>query len=1017
VGAADRARDAARFSNQVTPAQDAWVEKTYDGEARGVLSEITEDNRFQDAIGDLVELASDVLRRQVGTRAGSTADLARDVLSPGQTTDAQALSGQQALVGIELKDNVVENLLTDIEDQLAGATSANDAERIVAWAVDYAAQRVSRQYGAELPGAVLRRVRELGRVKQSLTAALRRGLPDLINAKLDQTRFSNQIKRARPDLTAGTVRPEVREDIEEVVDETRGKPSAGNENTWNAQAETKVQQLGGEEQALREFASGAVTVPVPTEDTPEQLASVAVWTKAMHRVLRYAGEKYYETRNIEYRDLARETFRRFRSSGSAISAAMRARRADIAAISDNPAENHLAALRQAAMASNKSGRVEAMLRNQFGIDLGKPDMAKLNDKVAFDKMMRAIKQQDSTVSDYLFEYWINWGLLSGPATPVVNVLGTSANIVTELTAQRLTEAVITPVVEAVTGKKVKGGSRLGEFKQMWKALAPSWRMAATAMKTAFMTEVASDNRKAIEYDGYIPEEVRLSAPQFKSDEAILRDAREEAVQKGIADPDAYASKALEAAHTKGVKVPFIKGSVVRLPGRLNMAADEFMKTIVRRVEGAAFAYREGTENELKGKDLENYIAQQLANPDSAASLYGQNQATILAFQGEGGMLTAAMLKAKGDPRGKWLRWLFPFVRTPANIIGLGARKSPLGTIPLALKTIPGEIRRYMSDPKAFAIDAKAVNRGAEQVLAWGTVMALYSLMGNDDDEPWITGSRPDYRSGEYNFRMNNMPPQSFRIGDTWYSYGRLDPAATILTSIVDGLTAMENAKSGKDGKKIVDDLLRSGKSVFRDKTYLQTVGDIIRATESESAASNLAENFASSFVPNLVRSARRAADPMVRETAPKEGQTFGERVMNRAQITHPFPRVDVWGNDIEQTGFEPDIGQFLWRLTMPAYIKHADGLTPAEQVLWNWNMQNPNAPYWPKPGRLNGFTTSEAYKYAKLRGQEAKKRVDRLVLSGRISPSAPTEKDIELLKRSFSKATRIASKQVRRIEK
>jgi len=81
-------------------------------------------------------------------------------------------------------------------------------------------------------------------------------------------------------------------------------------------------------------------------------------------------------------------------------------------------------------------------------------------------------------------------------------------------------------------------------------------------------------------------------------------------------------------------------------------------------------------------------------------------------------------------RNKWgpFGYIVPFVTTPVNIFKTGLATSPLGTIPLAARVYHG----------AKTGDWRGITpKIAQQVIAWGLVLAL---LGNDDDDPWITGA-------------------------------------------------------------------------------------------------------------------------------------------------------------------------------------------------------------------------------------------------------------------------------------
>src|SRR5690606_3929653 len=135
---------------------------------------------------------------------------------------------------------------------------------------------------------------------------------------------------------------------------------------------------------------------------------------------------------------------------------------------------------------------------------------------------------------------------------------------------------------------------------------------------------------------------------------------------------------------------------------------------------------------------------------------------------------------------------------------------------------------------------------------------LLALMGaNDEDDPWITGAASENRRGERDLSRRTFPSQSIRIGNTWYSYARVEPFATGLSMAVDLSNALRSGSPTKAIRGMFDSVVGQMKS----KTFLSGVGDLLTALESEDSADKIARwsaSFAVSWVPNLVRSTGRS---------------------------------------------------------------------------------------------------------------------------------------------------------------
>jgi hypothetical protein len=153
---------------------------------------------------------------------------------------------------------------------------------------------------------------------------------------------------------------------------------------------------------------------------------------------------------------------------------------------------------------------------------------------------------------------------------------------------------------------------------------------------------------------------------------------------------------------------------------------------------------------------------------------GIEQARNLTFTGQGGKLVQAVNLVKTQRGWRYpMTFLFPFVKTPIQVLGTGLRKSPLGSLRMLKKGATGE---YRGDAGRAAM----VKDGAEQVVAQALTWIALGLVTRRDEEGrrYVTGNRvPTLNPGERGMRQANEPAQSIRIGGTWYSYARLDPFA------------------------------------------------------------------------------------------------------------------------------------------------------------------------------------------------------------------------------------------------
>lgn len=181
--------------------------------------------------------------------------------------------------------------------------------------------------------------------------------------------------------------------------------------------------------------------------------------------------------------------------------------------------------------------------DEFGVDLDNLSEDLVNDPGKLDEILRSMMANRATMSDKLYEFWIN-SILSGPATHAANTLGNAANAAYELGVKRLAEATVNAAL------RKKDGATFGEFKEMYKAV--DWRGAFDRASRAFKYEALTT-----------------------------------------------AGKLDRARIAIGGKL----GRGIRTPSRFLRAADEFAKAVVQPMEATVWAYREGTAGGLKGNDL------------------------------------------------------------------------------------------------------------------------------------------------------------------------------------------------------------------------------------------------------------------------------------------------------------------------------------------------------------------------------------------------------------------------------
>jgi len=541
-----------------------------------------------------------------------------------------------------------------------------------------------------------------------------------------------------------------------------------------------------------------------------------------------------------------------------------------------------------------------------GYPLKDPDALKDPDVVS--SIIRRRAPENATKWDKAHELWLA-SVLGNPATQTANVLGNTMNATWDFTVQRMAEAMVNTIARNETG------AQWGEFQYLVKGMKPGFRRGFRNMLQSWRTEL----------------------PAFEAQ---------------VGGPHNYS----KIETLKNPAIGGVKGRVIRAPLRALMAMDEFSKSMAAEMEAHAQAYRSGKAQGLKGDALAAHIAKEVGDLQSDAWRLGVEKAEELTFQSELGRGGKAIMYGRDAVPGA--RYILPFVRTPINIFKTGLAKTPLGTLRL--------LQRMAMDKE---YTGRVLQRDiAQQAIAWGMAFGLGEALGlfNDEDngeEPFVTGTLP-YTPGKQGAReiaMGALPPMSIKIGDTWYSYARIEPIATMLGTTVDLLNNIKQVKNGREATAAVAAFYSHFISQAKDKTFLRGLGDIIDATENPKSLASWASNFAASWVPNSARAGLGAAQDTLKETnLTGDLETFGPKVVARTlergfpgqSLMPQRPKINLWGEEVTKDNGKHATTDWLYRLTVPSQTVDLSERDPLalqlDRAILNWNNANPDETFAPQ---------------------------------------------------------------------
>jgi len=364
------------------------------------------------------------------------------------------------------------------------------------------------------------------------------------------------------------------------------------------------------------------------------------------------------------------------------------------------------------------------------------------------------------------------------------------------------------------------------------------------------------------------------------------------------------------------------GEVVRVPTKVGVGADEWAKAVFRRMEWNALSNRIAYSGRFEGKEAETYNLLRKINLGDAGRIdegktsvaawaktimnqaegtgIGQDEAFRLAeqvakyakqqtFQEEFAKGTMANNLLKFRSQHPELAFIIPFVKTPLNIM-----KDALSY--MGAQYIPGMYKGMSKDEK-FARMAV----GSAFVAALGSKVADGTLTGSYSKD-----------AGKRNAAIaSGIPEYSIKIGDTWYSYARVEPIATVLGTTVDGIrsTAEYFAKNPKDRKvsELATDLVGGFTKNIASKTFLEGISNLLQAAhDPDRYGGSFINGFAGLVVPSFIAAPARSADPSMRVVT-----NFSEAVQNRL----PGFRQDLPAQSMIYGGERPNPSQGLTAFT------------------------------------------------------------------------------------------------------
>lgn len=439
--------------------------------------------------------------------------------------------------------------------------------------------------------------------------------------------------------------------------------------------------------------------------------------------------------------------------------------------------------------------------------------------------------------------------------------------------------------------------------------------------------------------------------------------------------------------------------VVSAPTRAGVAVDEMSKAVFRRMQMNALAYRISQtvpESKLGGKtrdqlynDLRSVdigdatkVGDSVAwkealkgiSPDIADEL--TTFAKVNTFQADLGKVGNFLLKARREhPE---LVFVVPFIKTPINIL-----KDALSYTPAAL---------FMKQFKG-----KKEEAAARMLIGAG----LAAMVGQQVVSGNLTGSYPKDSARRESMIAQGIPEYSVKIGDTWYSYARIEPLASVMGIFADSMESMiDYYTKPKAEQKIqelaVDGVLAITKNLA-SKTFLEGISGMLQAIhDPERYGGSFINGFAGVLVPGAVAQFARGTDPVQRDV-----QSFADALQNRipGMRTDLPVRYDVVG--------QPRVNPAFGVAGSLGVATRESEQTPLQQELGKVNFA-----YGAAPRKIRGveLNATDYEKYSKQSGELIDNYLNQVIASPTYQNASRSQKKF-LLERTASRARKIASNQ------
>lgn len=434
----------------------------------------------------------------------------------------------------------------------------------------------------------------------------------------------------------------------------------------------------------------------------------------------------------------------------------------------------------------------------------------------------------------------------------------------------------------------------------------------------------------------------------------------------------------------------ILGKIVRTPGNILSATSELWRVASEVAERNAQAMKTALKEGLKGDALGARVAELRANPTEDMLKAIRARGAESTFRQPTPILDrllqlrdAPITEAKGEelPAGtknkisvaqKILHIKVPFAKTIVNLTKSGLQLSPLGIVDTAIKMASGEGREAI-------LDAASKSVVGTTLAAAATHWALDGRM---------SGSNPPA----------GVPKNSFKVGNQWISYARVEPFAMLLGATADAVQTKQLGGGWAD--TFTSFAISAGKQID-SLPFMQSFSDLFSIMAGKSpllSASTFKKMVITSMVgivPNALSYVAKSIDPIYHDTNDSSfwGQ-FGETLLSKVPFASKLvpASTDEFGQPEYYGSGKPGVGGAILRGVSPFYTQPVTK-DPVLLKMQQLNLAFSPVAKTPETGGIKG--KQEDYglykKYADLTGAVGHAILEKVVTNPKFGDLADTD--------------------------